>query len=104
MEFHFSGSIFTLTKFLNKVKENVDENGKPIIEEWTKLLIPLDSALTRDNMQQTMQILHESVPIIRKLVPHIRDERLRFTVSTMADENEAAKQSNLRDIDFAYRK
>lgn len=57
-------------------------------------------------MQRAAKILQQCASVIRNLLPHIRDQKLRSSVSGIADENEklASKHGNLNDIDASFRK
>lgn len=96
----FQGSIFTMNGFLNKIERNLHKSSGKIMKKWTNSLISMDAALNRGNMNRTMGILHQTIPIMRDLVPHIRDERLCLAVSNIADENGSLtkKRINLNDV------
>lgn len=91
---------------MNEIDRNLDASGKSIVKKWNNLLIPLDTALIRGNMERAMKIFQSIASVIRDMLPYIRDQKLRSIVSRIADENErlAAKQSVLSDIDASFRK
>lgn len=91
---------------LKKVEEKLDEKGRDALNKWIILFAPLDAALIRGNMERAVNILKYAVITIRDLVPHIQDEKLRETVSTIADNTESMLQSglNLKNLDGTFRK
>lgn len=89
---------------LKKVEENLDENGRGALAKWFSLFAPLDAALIRGNMKRAAHVLKESIPVIRNVVPHIHDKKIRDHVSRIADITESLMESgfDLRKLDGAF--
>lgn len=98
--------MFSYFNLLKKIDQNIDESGRVFLKKWASLYAPFDTALIKGNMDRALEIDKESVPLIRALVPHIQDEKLRETVSKLGDHNEQLAKTgfSLEDIDGTFQK
>lgn len=68
--------------------EHTDPEGLPYLKIWRSKMAPIDEALKVQDLAGVAEIARVTLPDVKKLVPHVRNEELRKFVLHVIDEVE----------------
>lgn len=66
------------------IREQTAPEGLPHIDYWMSQVPPVDVALRNGDLKGVATIFRDVIPVIRKLIPHLKDKKLQERVAALA--------------------